>query len=64
MTTALIAEGTRDVPTQVFQKFLQALGEAGAGVELVVRLQKTLIEERAFSERALKQAVLGEESQP
>ena len=64
MSTVPTHEGTPDVPAQVFQNFLQALGEVGAAADLVARLRKTLIEDRAFSERALKQAVLGEESQP
>ena len=64
MTTAPTREETRDVPAQVFEKFLQALGEAGASAELVARLRKTLLEDRTFTERALKEAVLAEEPLP
>jgi len=32
--------------------------------ELVARLRKTLLEDKAFTERALKDAVFGEESPP
>lgn len=62
MTTSSKIEGTPDVPAQVFEKFLQALGEASVSAELVARLRKTLLEERTFTERALQVAVLGEES--
>ena len=62
MTTAPIKEGTSDIPAQVFERFLQALGEASVSAELIARLRKTLLEERTFTERALQVAVLGEES--
>lgn len=64
MTTSPSEQGTRDVPAEVFEKFLQALGGAGASAELVARLRKALLEDRTFTERALKSAVLGEESLP
>jgi len=64
MTTSPTPEGTPDVPAQVFEEFLQALGAAGASAELVARLRKTLLEDRTFSERALKEAVLAEEPLP
>lgn len=64
MTTPSKMEATPDVPAQVFEKFLQALGGTGASVELVARLRKALLEDRTFTERALKSAVLGEESLP
>lgn len=49
-----------DVPTQIFENFLQALKDAGASTELVARLQKTIIEEKTLTDAALKEAVLGE----
>ena len=55
--------GMPDVPAQVFEEFLQALGSTGAPVELVGRLRKTLLEDKRFTERALKEAVLPEEAQ-
>lgn len=60
MTTS----GVPDVPTQVFKKFLEALVNAGASVELVARFNKTLLEDKTFTEIALKETVLGEESVP
>lgn len=64
MTTSFALKGTPDVPTQVFEKFLEALKEAGASPELVARLRKTLLEDKKFTERALKEAVLAEEPLP
>lgn len=64
MTTSPIQVGTFDVPAQVFEKFLQALSNAGASAELVARLRKALLEEKKFTERALKEAVLPEEPLP
>ena len=63
MTTPMLG-GTTDVPVQVFEKFLQALGDAGASADLVARLRKTLLEEKKFTERALREAVLPEEPLP
>jgi hypothetical protein len=62
MTTEPGQDKTSDVPKQVFEGFLQALGGAGASAELVARLRKTLLEEKKFTEPALKEAVLPEES--
>jgi len=62
MKTPIKIEGTPDVPAQIFEKFLQALSEAGATAEFVTRLRKTLLENKTFTERALKAAVFGEES--
>jgi hypothetical protein len=64
MTTSPASKGTSDVPGKVFEKFLQALNDAHAPAELVARLRKTLFEEKKFTERALKEAVLPEESLP
>lgn len=64
MITSPTKEGTPNIPAQVFEKFLQALGGVGASAELVARLRKTLLDERTFTDRALKVAVLGEESPP
>ena len=64
MTTSPTLEGTPDVPTQVFEKFLQALGGAAVSTELVARLRKALLEDKTFTERALKEAVLAEEPVP
>lgn len=64
MTKSYKAEGTLDVPVQVFEEFLQALKNSGTSVERVTRLRKALLEDRTFTERALKAAVLGEEPVP
>ncbi len=57
-------EETSDVPVLVFEKFLQALEEATVSAELIASLRKTLLEDKVFTERALKEAVLGEEPPP
>jgi hypothetical protein len=57
-------EKPSDVPMQVFEEFLHALEEAKVSTELVARLRKTLTEERIFTERALRVAVLGQETLP
>jgi len=62
MTRSPIIEGTSDIPTQIFENFLLALGEASVPLELVARLRKALLEERTFTRRALTVAVLGEGS--
>lgn len=53
-----------DVPTQVFEQFLQGLEKDGVSAELIARLKKTLLVEKVFSEAALTDAVLKEESLP
>jgi len=52
-----------DVPAQIFAKFLQDLRDAGGSPELVEQLRNTLVQEKKFSERALKEAILGAEAQ-
>lgn len=58
--TGPLTEGMPNVPAQVFEKFLQALEEATVSSELVTRLRKTLLEDKTFTEKALKEAVLGD----
>ena len=62
MTTAPTHNGMSDVPTQVFEKFLQALGDADTSVELIDRLRKTLLEDEKLTEGALKKALFAEDS--
>ena len=62
MTTSPTNDGIQDVPAQVFKRFLEALKGAGASDELIARLNRTLLEDKVFTETALKEAVLGEES--
>ena len=64
MTTSIRKEGMRDIPAQVFEKFLQALAPAGASPELIARLRKTLLEDKTFTEHALSAAVFGPEPLP
>lgn len=64
MDTAPTKGNGSDIPEQVFEKFLQALGEAGVSVEVVSRLRKALLEDKAFTERSLKVAIAGEEPLP
>lgn len=59
-----VTERTRTVPEQVFEQFIEALQEAGVPKELVGRLRKTLIEDRIFTESAMKAAIFGEETRP
>jgi len=61
MTTTPILTGTTDVPAQVFKAFIKSIEGAAVPPELVARLHKTLLEDRAFSDSRLKAAVLGEE---
>ena len=57
-------QGHRFTSPRVFEKFLQNLTGAGIPDELVTQLHKTLLEERAFTEKALKKVVLGDQSPP
>jgi len=59
--TSPTPEGTPDVRTHVFKMFLQALEGAGVSAELVARLRKTLLEDKTFTDHALKEAILPEE---
>jgi hypothetical protein len=54
-------EGTPDVPAQVFENFIEELGTAGVASEVILRVRKTLLEDKVFTERALREAVLGDE---
>ncbi len=59
MTTPVKPADHPDVPAQVFEKFLHALAEAGLSDELSARLRKTLLEDKTFTEPALKTAIFG-----
>jgi hypothetical protein len=61
MTGSPIREEAPDVPTQVFEKFLEALTGANIPAEVVARLKKALVEDKTFTDRALKAAVLSDE---
>ncbi len=62
MTTSPTIDKTHAVPEQVFEKYLEALEGAGVSAELITRLRKALLEDKTYTERTLKAAVLGEES--
>ena len=53
-----------DIPTRVFEKYLQALVEAKVSPEVISRLRVALLEDKSFTERTLKDALFGEEVQP
>jgi hypothetical protein len=64
MATPVSDKAAVDVPARVFEKYLQALVEAKASPEVISRLRATLLEDKSFTERALKDAIFGEEVQP
>jgi hypothetical protein len=64
MATFVSNKAAVDIPARVFEKYLQALVEAKASPEVISRLRKTLLENKTFTERALREAVFGEEVQP
>ncbi|MBI3372909.1 MAG: hypothetical protein HY017_14300 [Betaproteobacteria bacterium] len=49
-----------DIPTLVFESFLQALEASGTSTELIARLRKTLLVDKGFSDKALKEALFPE----
>jgi hypothetical protein len=51
---------TADVPTQVFEKFLDAVNAASGAPEMVDRLRKALLEDHDYTEDGLKSAIFGE----
>jgi hypothetical protein len=61
MTDSPANQEPPDVPTQVFEKFLEAVRDAKLSDELVSRLHKVLLEDHSVNESALRSAVLGEE---
>ena len=52
------------VPEQVFEEFLDALVNEKIPPELVTRLRKALLDDKVFTERRLKEAILGEDLLP
>ena len=44
----------------VFQAFLNDLATAGVDKEVIERLRKTLLQERKYSDSALKRAIFGD----
>lgn len=64
MTVSPAIGGAPDVPTQVFEKFLEVLTGADIPAEVVARLKKALVEDKTYTDRALKAAVLSDETLP
>src|SRR4026207_927425 len=64
MATLVSDKAPVDVPARGFEKYLQRPGEAKASPEVISRLRATLLEDKSFTERALKDAIFGEEIQP
>jgi hypothetical protein len=64
MATSVSDKAAVDVPARVFEKYLRALIDAKASPEVILRLRATLLEDKSFTERALKDAIFGEEVQP
>jgi hypothetical protein len=50
-----------DIPTRVFERFLDALRESGEDSALISQFRKTLLEDRVFTDRALQDAQLPQE---
>ena len=53
-----------NVPSKIFETFLQALAKEGIAEDTISRLRKTLLENPDLSERALKNAFSPEETLP
>ena len=64
MTAPKSATSIADLPTNVFEKFIQEARATDLPPELVERLRTALIEEKTFAESDLRSAVLGEEPSP
>lgn len=60
METELAGNSATGVPKQVFEKFLVDLPEKGVSVDVVARLQKTLIDQGNITEFAIKKALFGD----
>lgn len=54
-------ETVSDAPTRVFEGFLDALAKNGITEDTISRLRKTLITEKKFSDKALKDAIFNPE---
>lgn len=61
MGTPCKSPAASDVPTQVFESFIESLEKKNLPVETIGRIKKTLLEDRQFTDAALKSAVLGDE---
>lgn len=64
MRTTLPTPEAHDIPSQVIEAFLATLAERGIGADVIERLRKTLLEDKDFSDRALRAAVAPGETLP
>ena len=64
MSTAPQSGGTANVPNTIFVEYLAAMEAAGFPPAKVAALRKTLLEMPDFSENAIRQALMAEESVP
>lgn len=55
------SEKPTGVPEQIFGKFLESLPLRGIDAEIVSRLSKALLEDKAHTDKALKAAIFPEE---
>lgn len=53
-----------EVPTRVFEKFINALEEAKIPVAVVERLRALLLSDKSLSEKAVMEALLSEDQLP
>lgn len=56
-----VAQTATDAPTRVFEGFLDALAKNGITEDIIGRLRKTLITEKKFSDKALRDAIFNPE---
>jgi hypothetical protein len=54
--------GISDIPKQVVGKFLEELGAAGVPGDVVARLKKTLLDDGALTEPAVRRAIFPDET--
>ena len=54
-------ESCKDVPSRVFEEFLQELSKAGEDATVIEQLRRTLLVDCVYTGRALKAALLPEE---
>ena len=61
MSKASIDKKISDVPTQVFEEFLISLSKAKVADDVVARFRQVLLQDKNFTDLALKNALFGKE---
>ena len=56
--------GAPDVPSQIYDRFLEDLARKAVPAEIIARLRKTFVEQKIMTEAALKAAIFSEEALP